>query len=56
MSNVMTVSAVSAAMAMSVVIAVGVEVALIAGFLKLMIRAAAQLEQDAVPSRKSAAR
>ena len=56
MSNVMTFSAVSAAMALSVVIAVGVEVALIAGFLRLMIRAAAQLEQDAVPVRKTPVR
>lgn len=55
MSNVMTVSAVSAAMAVSVVIAVGVEVALIAGFLRLMVRAAAQLEQETVASRKSPA-
>jgi hypothetical protein len=58
MTNVMNLAGVPIAVALSVVFAVAVELALIGGFIRLMARAAAQLEQDCAyaKNRKSSAR
>ena len=58
MSEVMSLAGVPIALGLSVAFAVGVELALIGSFIRLMARAAAQLEQDcpAVKSGKSPAR
>jgi hypothetical protein len=58
MSEVMSLAGVPIAVGLSVVFAVGVELALIGGFIRLMARAAAQLEEDCPggKSRKSPAR
>ena len=58
MSEVMSLAGVPIALGLSVAFAVGVELALIGSFIRLMARAAAQLEEDCagVKSGKSPAR
>ena len=56
MSQMMTFAGVPIVIAMSVAIAIGVEVLLIGSFLRMMGRAAAQLEESPSTTRKNSAR
>jgi hypothetical protein len=56
MSQAMTFAGVPVAVALSFVLALGVEVVLIGSFIRLMARAAAQLEEQPAKGHKSSVR